>query len=481
MTYAGDYLPAAGDKVGDYLLLEPLGRGAMGQVYRAQDQTLGREAAIKFIDLSSLKNEKLIEEVKKRFLREARVLAAINHPNVVAIYTASLNFRCPYIAMEYFPGNPLFEFQDEFGVIDYKRCCLISLQICEALDYCWENYQVMHRDLKPANILIGDGGHIKIIDWGIAKVTKDLALGISLATRSDMRLGTPHFMAPEQQLNPSDVTYVADIYSMGVIMWQMLVGSPPFDANSEAVLYSQKIKGPTQKLGDLVPDLPPALEELIGRMMEPDPQKRISSYAEIRSILQREINKFEDISELFPKKKETQVPKLRPLPQFQGKRSPKKRYDGGTQPMEIQGLTRKEEEPTQAVSSPQKKLLIIKKPHETGPATPIPPKKVKLTKSGSIPATELSPPAAPAPPPKKVKLTKSGSIAVDPAQAQPGSPQAEPEAETVAPPPPASPQPASPQPPAISEPQRSPLSEALRSTASLRFQPLPDIRLINSK
>ncbi len=375
---AQEYLPAAGDRIGGFMLLEPLGRGAMGQVYRAKDETLGREVAIKFIDLSELKNEYLINEVKKRFIREARLLAAINHPNVVEIYSASLEFRCPYIVMQFFDGKPLFEYQDEVGVIDHKRCAVISLQICEALDYCWENYEVMHRDLKPANVMISKAGHIKIIDWGIAKVTKDLTMGVSLATRSDMRLGTPHFMAPEQQINPGEVTYLADIYSMGMIMWQMLVGTLPFDAGSEAVIFSQKQKGPERNLTRLIPELPEAIAELIYLMLEPKPEKRISSYAEIRNTLQREINSFEDKDDLFPKAERPRVV-LKPLPQVTPPQAfePPPPAQAPAQGVPLpQGLETNHQMPTEGndrlqTDKREKKLVILRQPEEAVPVAPL--------------------------------------------------------------------------------------------------------------
>ncbi|MFZ5895750.1 MAG: protein kinase domain-containing protein [Myxococcota bacterium] len=273
-----------GRRVGNYVLDRALARGGMGSVFVAKHPQLGREVAVKFLsqELTSY------PDLAQRFLSEARIAARLNHPNIVDILDfGDLEGRCYYV-MELLRGHDLGERMKErhrftpHEVLEYVR------QICSALDAA-HGAGVVHRDLKPANVFVLEGEplRIKLVDFGVAKVLSTSGI----KTRHGQVLGTPSHMAPEQALGDSpQVTAQSDIYSLGVIAYEMLSGTPVFHHESDVMLMVMHVRDPVRPLRELVPDLPPAVAQVIESCLAKDPKARPSSARVLAEELARAVS-----------------------------------------------------------------------------------------------------------------------------------------------------------------------------------------------
>ncbi|MEO6052713.1 MAG: serine/threonine-protein kinase, partial [Chthoniobacterales bacterium] len=201
-------------------ILELLGRGGMGAVYKARQKHLDRFIALKILPPSSAHDPAFAE----RFTREAQALARLSHPNIVAVHDFGQTSGFFYFLMEYVDGLNLRQLMDT-QKIDSKEALAIVPQICDALEYAHAK-GIVHRDIKPENILLGKGGNVKIADFGLAKIITPDLNDLSL-TRAGEVMGTVHYMAPEQIEHPQEVDHRADIYSLGVVFYQMLTGELP--------------------------------------------------------------------------------------------------------------------------------------------------------------------------------------------------------------------------------------------------------------
>ncbi len=259
------------ERIGHYRIVAELGRGGMGVVYKAHEQSLNRFVALKVL------GEHLTEDPAhvERFLREAQSAARLNHPNIVQIYAVSQDEGRHYFAMEYVSGQSLQQILRSRGTLDSIQAARIVLQTASGLGAAHEQ-GVIHRDIKPANLMIDERGLVKIADFGLALMTA----AVSRLTATGMFMGTPGYLSPEQCLD-QDIDHRTDIYSLGVTLFEALSGKAPFSGDSPLALLRQIIDVEPPDLADLKPEVDPELRKLVQRMMAKDRDLRVSSCAEL--------------------------------------------------------------------------------------------------------------------------------------------------------------------------------------------------------
>ena len=223
-------VPQVKPKLGRYEIVEELGRGAMGIVYKGLDPKLGRLTAIKTIRFTDDFDEDQVEKIKEQFYREAEVVAKLSHPNIVTIYDVGEDLDLSYLAMEYLEGESLEKYAEHGSLLTIRKCIDVVGQVCDALDYA-HGRGIVHRDIKPANIMILKNGIVKVTDFGIARATA------TSKTRTGVVKGTPYYMSPEQ-ISGMKVDGRSDIFSLGVVFYQLLTGELPFGGeNLAAIMY----------------------------------------------------------------------------------------------------------------------------------------------------------------------------------------------------------------------------------------------------
>jgi len=258
---------------GKYRILEEIGHGGMGIVYKAEDLKLKRCVALKFLPQHLMDSP----ELKERFLIEAQAAAALSHPNICVIHEVGESEERPYIAMEYVEGETLRDKINK-GPLAAGAALDIALQVTEGLDAA-HGKGIIHRDIKSANIMVTEKGQAKIMDFGLAKVKAG-----PLLTREGTTLGTVAYMSPEQAQG-EDVDHRSDIWSLGVVMYEMLSGALPFKGEREAsILYSVVHEDP-RPLRALRPDVPQEFQQIIDRSLKKKPEARYGSAAELLNDL----------------------------------------------------------------------------------------------------------------------------------------------------------------------------------------------------
>ena len=266
MRNAGGALPAR-HILGNYELFEEIGRGGMGIVYRALDLSLDRIVAIKILRDDLRAHQSIVT----RFSREAQAAARLDHPNIVQIFSVGAAERTPYIAMEFVDALPLSAVMQREHRLDWRPALEIAKQIAAALA-CAHDSHVIHRDVKPPNILLDDHQRAYVTDFGIAKI---LTVDDNL-TVDGTRLGTPHYMAPERCRN-GEVTASSDLYSLGVLTFQMLTGRLPYEASTPVAMMQRIISEPPARVRKYVQDVPEDVERLVAWLMEMNPKHRPES------------------------------------------------------------------------------------------------------------------------------------------------------------------------------------------------------------
>lgn len=255
----GEFVLAAGR----YRLDELLGRGAMGEVWRARDTALGRDVAVKL-----LLEHTEAPDAAERFRREARTAARLNHPNVVAAYDFDEENGRGYLVMELVPGRSLRQELAERGPLDAQQARRFVAQAAAGLAAAHAD-GVVHRDIKPGNLLLTADDTVKVADFGIARAVMGAA---SALTTTGEVLGTTPYLAPERG-SGGDAGPESDIYALGCVLYEMLCGRPPFTGDPAAVVY-QHVSAEPQPLTDLRPDIPADLSDLTTRMLDKDPTSR---------------------------------------------------------------------------------------------------------------------------------------------------------------------------------------------------------------
>jgi tRNA A-37 threonylcarbamoyl transferase component Bud32 len=278
-TTISSYTPGM---LGRYKVLKELGRGAMGLVYLGKDPTIQRFVAIKTMRLDHIDHDDKLQDFKARFFREAESTGRLSHPNIVTIFDAGEEDDLGYIAMELIEGTPLKQWSRKPNLMPINEILLIVATVADALDYAHQQ-GVVHRDIKPANIMLTKDRVVKVMDFGIAKMAS------SSKTETNIVLGTPTYMSPEQ-IAGKKVDGRSDIFSLGVVLFELLTGQLPFTAdNLSAVLFSIA-HHPHPPIQTLRPDLPPMVQEIVDRALQkelPHRYRRADEFAsELRACLQ---------------------------------------------------------------------------------------------------------------------------------------------------------------------------------------------------
>jgi len=273
-----------GREMGCYQILSLLGAGGMGEVYEAHDTKLDRNVAIKVLPETFARDPERLS----RFQREAKMLAALNHPNIAAIYGLEEDAGRNYLVMELVPGETLAQRICK-GAVPIQDGIEVACQITEALEAAHEK-GIVHRDLKPANVKVTREGRVKVLDFGLAKTFayhSDEHLTQSL-TKSQQRgiLGTPAYMSPEQ-VRGSTLDQRTDLFSLGIVLYEMATGRPPFQGNSSAELLGAILYKEPISPGRMNTEVPAKLEEIIHKALEKDPSLRYQSATELRADLSR--------------------------------------------------------------------------------------------------------------------------------------------------------------------------------------------------
>ena len=268
--------------LGRYKVLKELGRGSMGVVYLGKDPTIQRFVAIKTMQLDEIDDADKLQEVKARFFREAESTGRLSHPNIVTIFDAGEEDDLGYIAMEMIQGTTLKQWSRKPNLLPLDKMIPILATVAEAMDYAHQQ-GVVHRDIKPANIMLTNDEVVKIMDFGIAKMTT------SSKTQTNIVLGTPTYMSPEQ-ISGKKVDGRSDIFSLGVVMFELLTGRPPFTADNVSALLFAIAHTPHPSVKAIRPDLPPVVKEVLDRTLQKDPvhrYRRAGEFAlELRSCLE---------------------------------------------------------------------------------------------------------------------------------------------------------------------------------------------------
>ena len=276
-----------GQMTSHYKIIEKLGEGGMGVVYKAQDNKLDRTVALKFLPSHLTKSD----EDKQRFIREAKAAAALNHPHICTIHAVDEYDGSQFIVMEYVDGVTLrqkSEVRDQTSVsskpgnwnLELGTVVDYALQIAEAIDEA-HSKGIIHRDIKPENIMVDSKNRIKVIDFGLAKIKGAMNL-----TKAGSTIGTIAYMSPEQ-IQGDEVDHRSDIFSFGVVLYEMLTGHTPFRGDHEAAMIYSIVNEEPKPVSSSVPDISSQLENLIERTLEKDPSDRYQSMEDLLSDLRR--------------------------------------------------------------------------------------------------------------------------------------------------------------------------------------------------
>ncbi len=263
--------------IGKYSVLSELGRGATAVVYLGEDAFNARKVAIKVANTDESMGPEEAKRFHKLFLNEASLVGKLSHPNIVGVHDAVVEGDMRYIVMEYVPGGSLKKFCTETNLLPVRQAVLVIFKMCRALDYAFQN-GVIHRDIKSANILLSERDDIKISDFGTAQISH------STQTQLDGFVGSPAYMSPEQ-INEESPSVQTDIYSLGVVMYELLAGRLPFQATNSVAMINKILNEEPTPIKTLRPELPDKLVEIVGKAMAKDPKVRYSSWFQMASDL----------------------------------------------------------------------------------------------------------------------------------------------------------------------------------------------------
>ncbi len=254
---------------GRYEILELVGIGGMADVYKALDILEDKIVAVKILKDEYLTNE----DFKRRFRNESKAIAVLSHPNIVKVFDVSFGEKVQFIVMEFVEGITLKEYIGQQTAVIWKEAVHFSVQVLRALQHAHDN-GIVHRDVKPQNVMILQDGTVKVMDFGIARFARDNG-----KTISHKAIGSVHYISPEQARG--EVTdEKTDIYSVGVLLFEMLTGKLPFDGDTPIAIAVKQMQVEPEKPRTINPDIPEGLEEIIIRAMKKDPDLRYQTAAE---------------------------------------------------------------------------------------------------------------------------------------------------------------------------------------------------------
>lgn len=263
-------------QLGRYEVSSELGQGAMGVVYKAKDPLIDREVALKTINLSLAQEER--EEFEGRFYQEAKAAGRLSHPNIVTIFDVGRSEDIAYIAMEYLHGRELRDILNDNKTLPVDQVIDITSQVALGLAYAHE-HGIVHRDVKPSNVMVGRDGHVKITDFGIARMAS-----AAVRTQTGMVLGSPKYMSPEQVMGRL-TDQRSDIFSLGVMLYEMLTGQAPFQGeNINAIMYQtlNSIASPPSSLNSAVPEM---LNFIVAKALAKDLDSRYQNARDLANDL----------------------------------------------------------------------------------------------------------------------------------------------------------------------------------------------------
>lgn len=258
-----------------YKIIAKVGAGGMAEVYKAIDTVLDRPVAIKVLHRHFAEDEDFVS----RFKREAQAAAGLNHPNIVSIYDWGRQNGTYFIVMELLEGQSLKHYMNAQGKMDPNEAMEVAKKVLSALNFAHKN-DVIHRDIKPHNIILTAEGEVKVTDFGIARA------GASTMTQTGTILGTAHYLSPEQARG-QDVSAASDIYSTGVVLYEMLCGQVPFDGENPVAIALKHVHEAPVRPRELNPDIPEALQTIIAKAMAKNPDSRYQSAGEMRNDIMR--------------------------------------------------------------------------------------------------------------------------------------------------------------------------------------------------
>jgi eukaryotic-like serine/threonine-protein kinase len=268
----------APQRLGRYVIERRIGRGAMGAVYLGKDPRINRAVAIKAIPIEKEFEDEELKEARLRFYREAESAGRLTHPNIVTVFDAGEDKGLAYIAMEFVPGIALKDFTDPKKLLAPKRALELAASTAEALDYA-HTQGVIHRDIKPANLLYNPKeGTLKISDFGVARLTDNNR------TKTGIVLGTPMYMSPEQ-LGAETLTGLSDLFSLGVTLYELLIGEVPFKATNIAVLMTKITTEDAAAVSNRRAGIPPSVDAVLAKALAKRPEDRFSCGAEMAIAL----------------------------------------------------------------------------------------------------------------------------------------------------------------------------------------------------
>ncbi|HVS15702.1 MAG TPA: protein kinase [Thermoanaerobaculia bacterium] len=278
-----DGLPRPGSRLGPYLILGELGRGGMGAVYRARDPRLERDVALKILPAGVAADSRRLE----RFRHEARVLARLDHPNLVTVFSIEEGDGLHFLTMELVEGSPLSE-RIPAGGMELDGFLELALGLVQGVAAA-HRQGIVHRDLKPANVMVDEEGRVRILDFGLAKRGPQSGetaepTATALGTRPGTLLGTVAYMSPEQAQG-REVAASSDVFSLGSVLYEMLTGRLPFGADSAAATLARIVGGEPTPLSGLRPDLPEPLRRIVERCLAKEPGRRFADAAELAEAL----------------------------------------------------------------------------------------------------------------------------------------------------------------------------------------------------
>jgi serine/threonine protein kinase len=264
------------EQLGRYEIVSELGRGAMGLVYKAVDPLIDRPVAIKTINLNEAKSER--EDYEQRFYQEARAAGQLSHRNIVTIYDVGRSGDVAYIAMEFIEGSELRSILDQTPVLPVAQAANIASQVAQGLAYAHER-AIVHRDVKPSNVMVATNGDVKIMDFGIARMSAS-----AVRTQSGMVFGTPKYMSPEQVIGRR-ADQRSDIFSLGVMLYEMLTGRPPFAGETIDIVTHHTLHAIPPPPSALNPGVPPVLDFIVAKAMAKRPDDRYQTAQEMLNDL----------------------------------------------------------------------------------------------------------------------------------------------------------------------------------------------------
>jgi serine/threonine protein kinase len=276
----------SGQRLGHYTIVSLLGTGGMGSVYRATDATLGRDVALKILPADVASEPDRLD----RFRREARALASLNHPHIVTVYSVEHIDGVHFLTMELVSGRSLDRIIGG-KPLPIDRVLQVGQAVADALSATHDR-GIIHRDLKPANVILSESGLVKVLDFGLAKVhsadaSEALEGPTSPPTASGIVLGTPAYMSPEQLSGSVEVDHRTDIFSLGILLYEMATGARPFGGRSHADLSASILRDVPRPVSEIMPATPVALARIITRCLEKSASARFATMAEVRAALQQ--------------------------------------------------------------------------------------------------------------------------------------------------------------------------------------------------